>query len=108
MSDAAQATIDLFDAIAAVKARDAALDDLEAARPDWLSRARAIAMQIFRDSGEPVSVDDVRAVLPPPEGKDPRVFGVVFRHGWRVATEVRSERKACHSRPIKTFVPIEE
>lgn len=77
---------------------------LEAARADWLSRARALAAEIYATTGAPVSVDDVRARLPLPDGVDTRVMGVVFRKGdWVLVDYVKSNRKESHHRPVARF-----
>lgn len=79
---------------------------LETARADWLSRARALAKQIYDAGGAPVSVDDIRARLPVPDGVDTRVMGVVFKGGgWTLFDYVPSKRKESHYRPVARFVP---
>jgi hypothetical protein len=99
---------DLVDLAEALRARDGAFDMLERTRKMYLIQARAIASRLYRETGLPVSVDDVRKVYPPPDGVDGRLMGVVFRKGWRVAEEIKSARKTCHARPIKAFIPISE
>lgn len=77
---------------------------LETARADWLSRARALAREIYLNTAAPVSVDDVRARLPLPDGVDTRVMGVVFKGGdWTLVDYVKSTRKESHYRPVARF-----
>lgn len=72
-------------------------------RSDWLERARAIARQIGLQRVE-VTINDVRAVCPPPAGVDPRVMGAVFmRSEWKLLRHERSTRATCHNRPVGVF-----
>ena len=75
---------------------------LEEHRPDYLSLARDAARKLLseRDS---ITINDVRAVCPPPSDIDPRVMGAVFRHADFEATGefVLSSRTTCHRRPIQ-------
>ncbi len=69
----------------------------------WLAQARQAAAAIAREKGS-VTIDDVRALCPPPDTADPRILGRVFhderfaRIGFR-----NSARRACHGRPIGIF-----
>lgn len=95
----------LFDYADARQARNAALDLLEATRKPWIEQARDIARKLYAETGRPVSVDDVRAILPPDPTVDPRVMGAIFRRPEWVACEwSNSERVTCHGRPIRRFV----
>lgn len=79
---------------------------LETARAEWLSRARALASQIYLITNQPVSVDDIRERLPIPEGVDTRVMGAVFKKGdWTQFDYVKSKRRESHHRPVARFVP---
>jgi hypothetical protein len=70
---------------------------------DWLDLARAHARRIAREQGE-VTIDDVRAHCPPPEGCDPRIMGSVFSQREFERFDFRSSRRqACHGRPIGVF-----
>ena len=77
---------------------------LEEHRPDYLTLARDAARKLLseRDS---ITINDVRAVCPPPSDIDPRVMGAVFRHADFEATGefVLSSRTTCHRRPIQKF-----
>jgi hypothetical protein len=79
------------------------LDQLETNRRPYIEEARQTARKLL--STRPyITIDDVRAVLPPPEGVDPRVMGAVFKQdefvsvGWTT-----SKRKVNHRRPIQRF-----
>ena len=107
MSDTPQ-QLDLIDMIAAKKERDVVMVKFEESRKPWLVRAREVAEELWARSHEPVTVNDIREVLPPPEGVDPRVFGAVLnRKRWRCIGYTQSDRKVSHARPIAKFVPIE-
>jgi hypothetical protein len=82
--------------------RGAVLDH-EARHGGWIARARAAARNIAAGKGE-ITIDDVRAVCPPPDGVDPRIMGAVFQKDRfvRVGFAV-SERRACHGRMIGVF-----
>lgn len=90
-------------------AKESALDQLEQAGSDYVHRARDVAFDIYLRQGW-VTVDDVRAVLPPPQGKDTRVMGAIFRKrdGWLPTGTTPSKRKECHGRPIQRFVFMKE
>lgn len=74
-------------------------------RKEWLERARHTAIDIARRKGE-VTIDDVRAECPPPDGVDPRVMGAVFhpRSNWTCIGYARSKRSDCHNRPVAIHV----
>lgn len=83
--------------------KDEALNALEVVRAEWLAKARSIARGLAR-GGRTVTVDDVRAVMEPPAGADPRVMGALFRGDeWEPAGWVQSNRCTCHRRPIREF-----
>lgn len=72
-------------------------------RADFLSSARAAARAIATSRGE-VTINDVRAVCPPPKDVDPRVMGAVLRTPeFEVVRYERSARAECHNRPIAVF-----
>lgn len=75
----------------------------EETRAIWIKNARAAARRIAAEKGQ-VTVNDVRAVCPPPEGADPRIMGAVFARNEfaRVGFTV-SERRTCHGRIIGVF-----
>lgn len=75
----------------------------EALRKPWIDQAREVARQIARRDGT-VTIDQVRAVLPPPKDVDPRCMGAVLHS--KEFTRVgfcNSERKECRGRPISIF-----
>jgi len=63
----------------ALAGRDLGLDQLEGHYPRWLDRARVVAEEICRRRGT-VTADDIREVLPIPEGVHPNTMGAVFRN----------------------------
>ena len=80
-----------------------ALDLLELHRKEWLAEARATAA-FYADLHGSVTVDDVRALCPIPEGIDGRVMGAVFNtKEWKAGPFINSRRRACHRRPIRVF-----
>ena len=86
--------------------RESALALLERTRKDYLAKARSVAAQIAYTTQQPVCVDDVRALCPPPPEIDPRVMGAIFnRSDWEAVEFVNSHRATCHKRPIRRFVP---
>lgn len=90
--------------ITAKQSRDQALTGLEEARMEYLAHARSVAESYARMGDGTCTVDDVRRVLPPPEGMDPRVMGAVFtRKDWELVGYKSSHRRECHGRPIARF-----
>jgi hypothetical protein len=79
-------------------------EQLEEARAEYLATARAVARKLLsvRDT---ITVNDVRAIAPPPAGIDGRVMGVLFKSKEFEATGdfIRSTRGECHGRPIQKF-----
>lgn len=70
----------------------------------YLAKARAAAEKLYRARGTPISVDDVRVLVPPPANLDPRIMGAIFQRSvWRQAGYVASVRDTCHHRPIAAF-----
>lgn len=83
--------------------RDEALDALERARAEYVDHARTIAARICA-VGDCITVDDIRALAPPPDGVDPRVMGAVLRAPqWQRVGYVNSRRLVCHKRPVAQF-----
>jgi hypothetical protein len=75
-------------------------------RDDYLSLARRVALMLHKRLQRPISVDDVRAVVPPPSEWDGRLMGAVFKtEDWTWVAYERSTRSTCHKRPISTFEP---
>ena len=76
----------------ALKRRDLALDGLEDKYPDFLARARHVAVVIAEKEGE-VTADDVRELLPIPANVHHNAMGSVFREsrwkriGWRKSSQ---------------------
>lgn len=76
----------------------------EETRGDWLAKARAAAEVLAAQRGE-ITIEDVRAVCPPPDEVDPRVMGAVLRTG-RVFQKVgyrTSDRPESTGRQIAIF-----
>jgi hypothetical protein len=72
-------------------------------RGEWLQEARATAAMLG-SSGREITINDVRALCPPPEDVDPRVMGAVFtRKCWTLVRYERSNRATCHNRPVGVF-----
>jgi hypothetical protein len=75
----------------------------EAAHGDWLALARATAIRMGQ-RGVEMTVDQVRAVCPPPPGVDPRVMAAIFpRKRWERVGYAPGFRKASHARPVCIF-----
>ncbi len=70
---------------------------------EWLERARATAFELGRQQ-EIVTVDDVRALCPPPPRANPKIMAAVLdRKNWVCVGYRKSTRKECHQRPIGEF-----
>jgi len=79
-----------------------AADALEEARAEWLGAARSWAEAEHRRTGRPITTDDVRRAVPPPDDVDPRCVGTVFRAPhWERLAPIRTGRKAAHGRYIR-------
>lgn len=75
----------------------------EVHRADWLQTARQIALELGRN-GVSVTIDMVRAKIPPPAGVDPRVMGAVFtRKDWINCGYTKGHRATSHGRPVAVF-----
>lgn len=85
--------------------RDEALDALEIARREYVAQARAAAFVVASKMPDGmITIDDVRAVCPPPDGIDPRVMGTILRApDWRKIGYTNSRRGTCHKRPVAIF-----
>lgn len=76
----------------------------ERTRGEFLAKARRVALRLGK-KGKAVTVNDVRALCPPPEEIDPRIMGAVFRTSdWERLDYVSTNRRACHGRPVAVFV----
>ena len=75
----------------------------EQTRGDWLTEAREVARRLAAENGE-VTINDVRAICPPPKEIDGRVMGAVFtrKDFIRIGFQ-NSDRKECHGRPVCIF-----
>jgi hypothetical protein len=91
--------------MAVTATKEEALELLERTRADYLSRARYAAMRLYQRTGNPVCVDDVRRVVPPPASVDPRVMGAIFSGKQWLAVGFTVAKGHCHARPIRMFVP---
>ena len=84
-----------------------ALDALERARADYIAAARRVASDLAPNIGDTITVDQVRAVLPPPDCIDGRVMGAILRKPtWEVKSYGGGARKTSHQRPIARFVRV--
>jgi len=84
--------------------RDDALRILEDSRKSYLMDARGIAEEIARNGDGTCTVNNVRERCPPPEELDGRVMGAIFSTSdWEHLGYERSDRAACHKRPISRF-----
>jgi len=84
--------------------RDDALRILEDSRKSYLMDARGIAEEIARNGDGTCTVNNVRERCPPPEELDGRVMGAIFNTSdWEHLGYERSDRAACHKRPISRF-----
>ena len=80
-----------------------ALAALENANAEYVAAARAVALQLGQ-GGAIVTVDDIRAICPPPEEIEPRVMGCILRRPTWVKTGYRDgARRTSHKRPISEF-----
>lgn len=71
----------------------------------WLAEARAVARELWAQRRMAISVEDVRAVLPPPEGVDPRIMGKVFlKRDWEIVGWTLAKGH-CNPRGVRLFVP---
>lgn len=85
-------------------ARDAVLDAFELHRRDVVAALRAEAHRIYRETGQPVSANDVRHVLLRFPETDPRILVTAFR-GWRQVGHTTHAAPGNHARRIGTYVP---
>ena len=70
---------------------------------DWITCARDVARRIAGEKGQ-VTIDDVRALCPPPDSADPRIMGAVFAgNRFERIGFIASQRDACHGRTIGVF-----
>ena len=77
----------------------------EQTRGEYLAEARYYARLIAKEKSF-VTVNDIRAVCPPPPHMDGRILGAVFnRADWERIGYVENPRKTAHGRPICRFVP---
>lgn len=84
--------------------RDDVLARLERIRKEYIAQARVAAEMIAAEKDDTCTVDDVRAVCPPPEHVDGRVMGAIFNTPeWEFVQYERSRRDICHKRPIARF-----
>ena len=84
--------------------RDKVLTLLEKTRVNYIAKARQTAVQLSESGRILVTVNDVRALCPPPGDVDPRVMGSIFNTPeWEPAGFVNSDRTTCHARPIRQF-----
>jgi hypothetical protein len=78
---------------------------LEAARSEFLAKARTEIKLFQAMTNRPVSTEDVRELCPPPEGVDHRIMGTVFnRAEWRPVGYTVA-RGHCNPRSVRTWLP---
>ena len=87
-----------------VALRDDTLNQLRERRPELIRACTAAALRVALDSGA-VCADDVRAVVPIPDGINPKFVGCVFRDLADAGILRRdgyqpSKRPKAHARPI--------
>lgn len=86
--------------------REEALDALQVARLGYVEAARNVALRLLQ-AQPTICIDDVRAVLPPPDNVDPRVMGAVFNSKlFRKVGYTQGQacgREAYHTRPVALF-----
>lgn len=83
--------------------RDSQLAMFEASQTDFLSRCRAIAVDIANKRGM-VSINDIRAKVDVPPGVHPSVLGSVFRDKrFYVAGYTQATHPAAHARIIRLY-----
>ena len=69
----------------------------------WVEDARIVATRIFDERGE-VTIDDMWAEFPPPDGVDGRIMFSVFpRSEWEVVEYRVSKRKVNHGRQVAVW-----
>ena len=69
----------------------------------WVEDARIVAARIFDERGE-VTIDDMWAEFPPPDGVDGRIMAAVFpRTEWEVVEYRVSQRDVNHGRRIAVW-----
>jgi hypothetical protein len=76
----------------------------EETKPDYLWQARSIARRLLKDR-DWITVDDIRAICPPPADMHPTVMGAIFKHAdfEHTGEYVASGRDRCHRRPVGKF-----
>lgn len=94
---------DLFYLPGARQAREAINDVFEITQPDYLAKARAVAIRHAELHGT-VTIDDVRRVCPVPKNVSPNVLGSVFCGKlWKCTGITTSSRVAAHGRMIRVW-----
>ena len=102
----------LFDALAAIKARDKAIEQVERnADPLWKRNAWSVIV-MFARTGQPFTTDDVWEFMHQngmETPREPRAMGAVIANACREkiieSTDryVQSQRPECHRRPIRVW-----
>ena len=102
----------LFDALAAIKARDQAIAQVERnADPMWKHNAWTVIL-MFARSGEPFTTDDVWEYMHQngmETPREPRAMGAVIANACRdriiesTGRYVQSQRPECHRRPVRVW-----
>ena len=83
--------------------RDSQLAMFQASQSDFLSRCRAIAVDIASRRGT-VSINEIRAKIQVPPGVHPSVLGAVFKDKrFYVAGYTHADHPAAHARIIRTY-----
>lgn len=69
----------------------------------FLSRCRALALVIARQDGQ-VSINDIRAILEPPAGVSPNVFGAVFKDArFKAVGYTQATHPEAHARAVRVY-----
>lgn len=89
--------------------RDRALSLFEIHREEVVKRLRLAAYQVWRQTRDPVSANDIRHVLTEVGYTgDPRILASAFpRSEWRAFGWTTTTSERAHARPIRTFLPLD-
>lgn len=88
--------------------RDSQLALFEVRDAAFLSRCRALALVIARQEGQ-VSINDIRAILEPPPGVSPNVYGAVFKdRRFKAVGYTQANHPSAHARVVRVYALKEE
>jgi len=85
--------------------RDQQLDMFELRDTEFLSRCRALGVEICRTSATgTVSINDIRALCPRPSGTHPSVYGSVFKgKAFRAVGYTEAVHPEAHARVVRVY-----